>query len=506
MRFRLLLRLALLPPLFLAACGDLPEPFLGNPGATARRLAVPATPLLVVPPPSKALLPAPAETDYADLLALSLQKEEVPSLARPAHKGDWALLVTAERQGDSIIPHYAIDDPNGKQLGVIDGAPTPAPGWITGAPWTLGQAAHDAVPKVLALMLSLRATRDRANPNSLLNRAARVYVPEVQGAPGDGDTALSRLIRAQLAQFGPLVQVTPEGADFVVQGQVKVTNVANAQQRVEIVWTVSRPSGVVNGKVSQLHDLPAGTVDRYWGDIAGAVTQEASGGIDEVIERFIDRAGNAPGAAGAGATPGASPAAGTRGSGQAPAATGTPVTGTAPTPVTSQTATGAGIAPPGSATGATRSIGTTSGGAGSPGVRPANVPTAPASRGTGTARSSSGGPPVTAAPKAAIAVTPTAKPGATTATVTSIAPGAPVTPTGKPRATPAPITSTAPGTAPSGPAGAVMAGRARPAAAGTHAGPASAKPAPKPSAIAKKPAATKPPASGPPAPAPPQGP
>jgi len=65
------------------------------------------------------------------------------------------------------------------------------------------------------------------------------------------------------------VQVTPEGADFVVQGQVKVTNVANAQQRVEIVWTVSRPSGVVNGKVSQLHDLPAGTVDRYWGDIAG---------------------------------------------------------------------------------------------------------------------------------------------------------------------------------------------------------------------------------------------
>jgi len=323
MRFRLLLRLALLPPLFLAACGDLPEPFLGNPGATARRLAVPATPLLVVPPPSKALLPAPAETDYADLLALSLQKEEVPSLARPAHKGDWALLVTAERQGDSIIPHYAIDDPNGKQLGVIDGAPTPAPGWITGAPWTLGQAAHDAVPKVLALMLSLRATRDRANPNSLLNRAARVYVPEVQGAPGDGDTALSRLIRAQLAQFGPLVQVTPEGADFVVQGQVKVTNVANAQQRVEIVWTVSRPSGVVNGKVSQLQDLPAGTVDRYWGDIAGAVTQEASGGIDEVIERFIDRAGNAPGAAGAGATPGASPAAGTRGSGQAPAATGT---------------------------------------------------------------------------------------------------------------------------------------------------------------------------------------
>ena len=371
MRFRLLLRLALLPPLFLAACGDLPEPFLGNPGATARRLAVPATPLLVVPPPSKALLPAPAETDYADLLALSLQKEEVPSLARPAHKGDWALLVTAERQGDSIIPHYAIDDPDGKQLGVVDGAPTPAPGWIAGAPWTLGQAAHDAVPKVLALMLSVRATRDRANPDSLLNRAARVYVPEVQGAPGDGDTALSKLIRAQLAQFGPLVQLTPEGADFVVQGQVKVTPIPNAQQRVEIVWTVSRPSGVVNGKVSQLHDLPAGTVDRYWGDIAGAVTQEASGGIDEVIERFIDRPENAPGTA-----------------------AGIPATGGAPPPVPGQTATAGGAA----------SL-----------VKPANVPP------------SAAGPPLTPAAKAAAAAaaaTPTAMSGVTPAPVKPPAPGA----------------------------------------------------------------------------------
>ena len=50
----------LLLPLFLAACGDLPEPFLGNPGATARRLAVPETPMLAVPPPSNALL-IPAE-------------------------------------------------------------------------------------------------------------------------------------------------------------------------------------------------------------------------------------------------------------------------------------------------------------------------------------------------------------------------------------------------------------------------------------------------------------
>src|SRR5271155_2266537 len=132
MRFRTLLRLLLLQPLLLAACGDLPEPFLGNPGATARRLAVPATPMLAVPPPSHALLDAQANGDFADLLALSLQKEEVPSLAREPRKDDWRLAVTAERRGDEVVPRYAIEDPNGHEVGAIDGGAFPASGWTSG--------------------------------------------------------------------------------------------------------------------------------------------------------------------------------------------------------------------------------------------------------------------------------------------------------------------------------------------------------------------------------------
>ena len=63
------LLLLLLPPLFLACCGDLPEPFLGNPGATARRLAVPDTPMLAVQPPTGALLTEQGQTDFSELLA-----------------------------------------------------------------------------------------------------------------------------------------------------------------------------------------------------------------------------------------------------------------------------------------------------------------------------------------------------------------------------------------------------------------------------------------------------
>ncbi len=262
---RALPRLLPIVVLLLTGCGDLPEPFLGDPGATARRLAVPMTPMLAVPPPSNALLTPEATHDFADLLAGALQNEDVPTLARAPHKTDWRLGVSAARRGDQVVPRYAILDPSGHEQGAIDGGPEPAAGWTSGTSAVLGAAAHDAVPKILALMMSIRATRDRANPNSLLNRTAVLFVPEVTGAPGDGDTALTRLVRADLAQFGPLVQVTPEGADFTVQGTVVVSPLPKARQQVEIAWTVTRPSGVVVGKVSQLNAVPTGTLDMYLG-------------------------------------------------------------------------------------------------------------------------------------------------------------------------------------------------------------------------------------------------
>src|ERR1700742_3643364 len=95
-------RLALLLCLALSACGDLPEPFLGNPGATARRLAQPLTPLLAVPAGTDTLLPDAASEDLAKQLAAALQATEVPAMVRAPQKTDWRLVTRAERDGDSV--------------------------------------------------------------------------------------------------------------------------------------------------------------------------------------------------------------------------------------------------------------------------------------------------------------------------------------------------------------------------------------------------------------------
>ena len=278
--------------LFLAACGDLPAPFMGNPGATAQRLAVPVTSMLAVPAAKDALLADASARDFADLLALSLQKEEVPALARAPRRTDWRLAVTAARRDTRIVPRYVILDPAGREQGAIDGASFPAATWAAATPALLNQATEDAVPKILALLTSIRATRDRADPNSLLNRIPKVYVPEVTGAPGDGNAALTRLFRTELKQFGPLLQFTPEGADFTVRGEVSTGPAQKDQQRIEIVWTVTRPSGGLAGKVSQINSIPAGSLSTAWGDVATVVSQEAAGGVFTVIERFAGREPN----------------------------------------------------------------------------------------------------------------------------------------------------------------------------------------------------------------------
>jgi hypothetical protein len=62
-------------------------------------------------------------------------------------------------------------------------------------------------------------------------------------------------------------------------------------QHVEIVWTVRAANGHEAGRTTQLHDVPAHTLDGYWGDTAMAAVQEASEGVREVISNHEGRTG-----------------------------------------------------------------------------------------------------------------------------------------------------------------------------------------------------------------------
>ncbi len=275
----------LLSCLVLSACGDLPEPFLGNPGATARRLAQPPPPLLAVPPGEDTLLPDAANQELANQIAMALQATEVPALVRKPMATDWRLITRAQRDGDSVKPMFSVQDPQGKEEGSAEGEAVTLADWAAASPTLMHQVAAEAAPRIGAVLTSIRVAHDKADPNSLYNRSARVLVADVTGAPGDGNEALTRQMRSRLAVLGPVVLTTPTGADFVVQGQVVVAPEPKRQERIEIQWIVKTASGDERGRVVQLNEIPAGTLDHFWGDVAVVVAAEASNGVNDIVQR-----------------------------------------------------------------------------------------------------------------------------------------------------------------------------------------------------------------------------
>ena len=187
-----------------------------------------------------------------------------------------------------MVPLFRVLNPKGEEKGNIEGSPVPTEVWAAAAPATLDQTARDAVPKITNLLTSIQ----HADPNSLYNRIAKVQVPAVTGAPGDGNVSLTKQMKTRLAALGPMVQDDAGGADFIVQGDVRMVPIAGGQQRVEIQWTVKAASGDERGKVVQLNDIPAGTLDHYWADVAIVVATEAAGGVNDVIKR---QSGHEPG-------------------------------------------------------------------------------------------------------------------------------------------------------------------------------------------------------------------
>jgi hypothetical protein len=275
----------LLPLLALVGCGDLPEPFLGNPGANGRILAQPPAPRLAVPPPGNALLPDAGSQALAADLAQALQAQEVPAVASAAGRTDWRLVATAAQRGATVVPEFTVVDPQGKQRGKTEGAPVPTAAWAAATPETLHQSAAAAAPAIAALLTNIETAREMADPNSLFNRRAKVMVADVTGAPGDGNVSLTDQMRTHLALLGPTVLTAAAGADYTVQGQVKAVPIPANKQRIEIQWMIKNAAGQDLGKVVQLNEIPAGTLDHYWGDVAVVVATEASGGVNDVIKR-----------------------------------------------------------------------------------------------------------------------------------------------------------------------------------------------------------------------------
>ena len=275
--------------LVLAGCGDLPQPFLGRPGSTALRLAQPPPSRLAIPLPIASLLTDGAAQAWSTALADALVAQELPAGAHPVGRGDWSLVLSAELQNGAVVPTYTVMDPAGRPQGASQGPPVPARDWAAGQPATLKAAADVEAPKVVALLNGIEARRQSSDPHSLLNRPPVIFFKGVTGAPGDGNTSLTRQMTTKLPNLGDVVQDTAKGADFAVAGEVVTAPGAGKTTRVEIQWIVTDAKGQESGRVVQINEVPPHTLDQFWGEVAIVVANEAAGGVHEVITNATGR-------------------------------------------------------------------------------------------------------------------------------------------------------------------------------------------------------------------------
>ncbi|TPG57206.1 hypothetical protein EAH89_12200 [Roseomonas nepalensis] len=295
----------------LAACGPLPQPFRGNPGAEGRRLAAPPAYRIAVPSPTAALLPDLASSDLAVAMSEALEAAEVPAVAGPPAPLDWRLDITADREGQGVVPGYAIRDADGRVLGQARGAPVGLADWSQSEPALLREVAARDAPVVAGLLSRGEAAR-RASETVAFNGAGgppRLRFTGVRGAPGDGNQALATRMRDFLATKGLVVQDGAEGAAFAVSGEVTMAPAPDRKQRVEILWKVSRRDGHDLGRALQLNEVPTGSLNGLWGDVAYVVAEEASVAVRDIIANAgglgeaATRRGEAPAAAGGEAPP-----------------------------------------------------------------------------------------------------------------------------------------------------------------------------------------------------------
>lgn len=296
-RIRLRHRLPVLAigALLLSGCVDMPHPF-GDPGPEGRRLALNTPPpRMDVPTPPDSLLENEASALWARHIVHALVTESVPAVAQPVRKGDWWLRLSATMEGEQVIPHYVVMTPSGEARGHWDAPPVPAQVWAAGRDEVLATQASEAAPKISSVLTGIQAAMMQADPQSLKRRPAKVYFKGVRGAPGDGNVTLARAFAAAFPDAHDKIQEQAEGADYRVEGVVTLTDgpagtTGHPMQHIEIVWHTLTAGGKEAGAATQLHDIPAHSLDGAWGDVAMAAASEAAGAVHQIITNYSGRA------------------------------------------------------------------------------------------------------------------------------------------------------------------------------------------------------------------------
>ena len=112
-----------------------------------------------------------------------------------------------------------------------------------------------------------------------------VYVPPINGAPGDGRISLTEAMRNSLGAL-EITVITELRADAAsLLGSVVITK-QDEKQLVEIHWSLIGDDGQEFALVTQSDLVPAGILDGAWGELADVIAEAASQSVALLIRNY----------------------------------------------------------------------------------------------------------------------------------------------------------------------------------------------------------------------------
>jgi hypothetical protein len=266
--------------LTIAACQPLPRPFQPEPGEPTSALSAPPSGRVVVVPPIPGAPPSLSEK-----VAAALRAAEIPATTTPGHRDSYVLTgtLTDERiEGEravEVVFVWRLKSGAGTEAGVFQqNIIVPRESWAKADSGIIAAIAENAAGQT-ASYIQPPAPKEAVKPEK-----PPILLGRIEGAPGDGATALTDAIRVALRRAAVPLAETPGDGIFELRGTVNVTRAAAATDMVALQWSLYDQAGKEIGVISQENTVPSGRLNSPWRELALDMADGASQGILALID------------------------------------------------------------------------------------------------------------------------------------------------------------------------------------------------------------------------------
>jgi hypothetical protein len=226
--------------------------------------------------------PADISEKLSAAMAKALNDVNVPASTTSRNKSSYALdgELLQPPSGGKVSLLWVLTDRDGAVVGEHrqDDAVDPR-AWKLALPSVMTALAARAAGPVAAFI------QDKGSADATTALTNDVEVRPVEGAPGDGKVSLTRAVKYYLLKSNVRVSERPNESASIVQGTVAVGPPRGGAQPVTIVWRVLQPDGSEIGRVDQTNNVPIGTLEGAWSDLAYQIAESAAPGIAAVLSK-----------------------------------------------------------------------------------------------------------------------------------------------------------------------------------------------------------------------------